>query len=166
MPRIRHALRRVIAPLTQTPLFRRSGRRVMPVLEAMFRVVSRGRMPISGILVPSLTLHTTGAKTGLPRAVQLMYTPDGAGRAIIAGTNFAGARHPAWTANLDAHPDAEITVRGRRIAVRAERIPDTDRDAAWARIEAQWPNYRSYERESGRTVRLFLLQPVRELGRR
>jgi hypothetical protein len=31
----------------------------------------------------------------------------------------------------------------------------------WARIERQWPGYRNYERQSGRTVRLFRLQPVR-----
>ena len=33
---------------------------------------------------------------------------------------------------------------------------------AWARIEAQWPGYRAYERESGRVVRLFTLRPVRD----
>jgi len=165
MPQIRQALRRVIAPLTQTAAFRRVGRRLMPVLERAFSIVGRGRMPISGILVPSLTLGTVGAKSGARREVQLMYTPDGAGNAIVAGTNFAGTRHPAWTTNLLAHPDAEIVVRGRRLAVRAEPIAAADRDAAWTRIEAQWPNYRSYEKASGRTVRLFRLRPLRELGR-
>ncbi|MFF2389924.1 nitroreductase family deazaflavin-dependent oxidoreductase [Agromyces sp. NPDC058104] len=91
-----------------------------------------------------------------------MYTPDGAGRAIVAGTSFARDRHPAWTYNLLAHPDASITVRGRPMRVRASLIDDEGRDAAWARIEAQWPGYRAYERESGRVVRLFLLQPVPE----
>ena len=90
-----------------------------------------------------------------------MYTPDGQGRALVAGTNWAGARHPAWTANLLAHPDAEITVRGRRMAVRATLIPDDERDATWAVLDAQWPGFRDYERLSGRTARLFVLQPVR-----
>ncbi len=166
MASLQRAVRTLVAPLTQTAAFRRLGRRLMPVLERLFRIVAGGRMPISALLVPSLTLHTIGAKSGRPRDVQLMYTPDGAGRAIVAGTNFAGTRHPSWTTNLRAHPDAEITVRGRRLAVRADPIPDEGRDEAWRRIEAQWPNYRSYERESGRTVRLFRLQPVRELGRR
>lgn len=161
MSRFLHTVRILVAPLTQTALFRRLGRRIMPVLEAAFRVVGGGRMPISGILVPSLILHTRGAKSGRPRDVNLMYTPDGHGRAIVAGTNFAGMSHPSWTANLLAHPDAEITVRGRTLSVRAALIPAPERDAAWALIEAQWPGYRSYERESGRTVRLFLLRPVR-----
>jgi len=94
-----------------------------------------------------------------------MYTPDGRGRAIVAGSNFARDRHPAWTANLLADPFARIRVRGRVLAVRAELIGDDERDAVWARIEAQWPGYRGYERSSGRVVRLFRLQPIAELPR-
>jgi hypothetical protein len=44
--------------------------------------------------------------------------------------------------------------------VRASLIGSGERDAAWACIEAQWPGYRGYERDSGRVVRLFRLQPV------
>lgn len=162
MGRIRDATRAAIAPLTRTRAFRRIGPRLMPRLERIWAALSGGRFPISGILVPSLVLHTTGAKSGEPRDAELMYTPDGRGRAIVAGTNFAGSRHPAWTTNLLAHPDARITVRGRTMPVHASVIPDDERDAAWDRIEAQWPGYREYERDSGRTVRLFRLQPVRE----
>ena len=98
-----------------------------------------GRVQVSGLLVPSLVLHTVGAKSGEPRDAPLMYTPDGRGRAIVAGTNFAGGRHPAWTNNLLAHPDAAITVRGRRMPVRASLVPAEERDAVWDRIERQWP---------------------------
>jgi deazaflavin-dependent oxidoreductase (nitroreductase family) len=155
-------VRACVAPLTRTRAFRTVGPVVLPPIERALTAVTGGRVQLSGLLVPSLVLHTTGARSGEPRDAPLMYTPDGNGRAIVAGTNFAGDRHPAWTSNLLAHPDAAITVRGRRMAVRASLIPDDQRDAAWARIEAQWPGYRAYERDSGRTVRLFRLQPVRE----
>ncbi|MGX1702847.1 nitroreductase family deazaflavin-dependent oxidoreductase [Microbacterium sp. NPDC055357] len=161
MIRVLDIVRAMIAPLTRTRAFRAAGPRLMPRLERAFARITGGRVPISGLLVPSLVLHTTGARSGEPREAALMYTPDGEGRAIVAGTNFAGGRHPAWTTNLLAHPDAAITVRGRRMPVRAAPIPDHEKDAAWARIEAQWPGYRSYERSSGRVVRLFRLQPVR-----
>lgn len=162
MARLVDGVRTVIAPLTRTRVFRRViGPTFLPPVERFVAWLSRGRVQLSALLVPSLVLHTRGAKSGAPRDVPLMYTPDGQGRAIVAGTNFAGERHPAWTANLLAHPDAAITVRGRRMPVRATPVPDAERDAAWARIEAQWPGYRNYERESGRTVRLFRLQPVR-----
>ncbi len=162
MPQVVDAVRRLIAPLTRTRLFRRWGPVALPPLEALLSRLTGGRVQLSGLLVPSLVLHTTGAKSGEPRDAHLMYTPDGQGRAIVAGSNFADGRHPAWTANLLAHPDAAITVRGRRMPVRASLIPDEERDATWARIERQWPGYRGYERESGRVVRLFRLQPVRE----
>jgi deazaflavin-dependent oxidoreductase (nitroreductase family) len=119
---------------------------------------------LTAFLVPSLVLHTTGAKSGEPRNAPLMYTADGHGRAIVAGTNWAGAKHPAWTANLMAHPDAEITVRGRRMAVHATLIADTEREAIWALMEAQLPDYRLYERDSGRRARIFRLTPVSYLG--
>ncbi|QKJ18669.1 nitroreductase family deazaflavin-dependent oxidoreductase [Microbacterium hominis] len=163
MTRVVDVVRAAIAPLTRTRVFRRAiGPAVLPPLEAVIGRLTGGRVQVSALLVPSLVLHTVGAKSGAPRDAALMYTPDGQGRAIVAGTNFAGARHPAWTTNLLAHPDAAITVRGRRMLVRSSRVPDAERDAVWRLIEAQWPGYRGYERDSGRTVRLFRLQPVRE----
>lgn len=156
-------VRSAVAPLTRTRLFRAVAPVVLPPVERLLRVLTRGRVQLSGLLVPSLVLHTTGAKTGEPRDTYLMYTPDGRGRAIVAGTTFAQERHPGWTYNLLRHPDASISVRGRELAVRAELIDsDADREAAWARIESQWPGYRGYERDSGRVVRLFRLHPVSE----
>lgn len=156
----RESLRSLVAPLTRTTWFRRFARTVLPAIERAVSRMTGGRLQLTGFIVPSLTLHTIGAKSGQPRDAPLMYTPDGKGRAIVAGTNWAGAAHPAWTANLLAHPDAAITVRGRRMAVRATLIPEEERDATWAIMEAQWPDYRQYERDSGRTARLFLLQRV------
>ena len=153
-------VRSVIAPITRTRLFRRTAPVWMPPLEFVVRRVSGGRMQLSGLLVPSLVLHSAGAKSGLARDTELMYTADGRGRAIVAGTSFARERHPAWSYNLLAHPDAAITVRGRRMRVHATLLGDDELDAAWQRIEAQWPGYRAYERDSGRTVRLFRLQPL------
>lgn len=152
--------RRAIAPLTRAVPFRRYAPRVLPALEAVTTFVSRGRVQLAGLLVPALELHTVGAKTGATRSTRLMYLPDGPGRAIVAGTNFGRAWHPGWTANLRTHPDAEIVVASRTIRVHATEIGDAERDSVWARIEAQWPGYRSYERHSGRTARLFRLQAV------
>ncbi|HEX5858936.1 MAG TPA: nitroreductase family deazaflavin-dependent oxidoreductase [Microbacterium sp.] len=164
MVRALDVVRAVIAPLTRTRLFRTWGPVVLSPVERFIASLTGGRVQVSGLLVPSLVLHTVGAKSGEPRDAPLMYTPDGRGRAIVAGTNFAGDRHPAWTGNLLAHPDAAITVRGRRMPVRAMLVADDERDAVWARIERQWPGYRGYERDSGRVVRLFRLQPVRRDG--
>lgn len=160
MSLIVRGLRSTIAPLTRTGLFRRIAPVTLPPLERVLHFFSAGRVQVSGLLVPSLVLHSIGARTGIERANSLMYTPDGTGCAIVAATSFARQRHPGWSYNLMANPDATITVRGRRIPVHATVLPEGEREQAWRRIESQWPGYRSYERESGRTVRLFRLQPL------
>lgn len=158
MPTVISITRAAVAPLTRTWLFRRTAPTLLPPLERATAWLSRGHLQLSGILVPSLVLHTIGAKSGVERDVPLMYCPEGPGRMIVAGSNFARGAHPAWTANLLAHPLAAVSVNGRRMRVRATLIGDDERDAVWARIERQWPGYRAYERGSGRTVRLFRLE--------
>lgn len=154
--------RSAVAPLTHTRAFRAVAPVLLPPVERAVAWCSRGRWQFSALLVPSLVLHSTGARTGEVRDTYLMYTPDGQGGAIVAGSSFGRERHPAWTYNLLAHPDTSVSVRGRRTAVRATVVDDDEREATWDRIEAQWPRYRSYERDSGRVVRLFHLRPVAE----
>lgn len=156
-------VRTIVSAVTRTGLWRWAAPRVMPPVENALAAATGGRVQISSLVVPSLILSTVGAKSRLPRDTVLMYTADGHGRAIVAGTNWAASTHPAWTFNLLAHPEAEITVRGRRYAVRASLIEGDAREHVWRHLESQWPHYRAYERDSGRTARLFLLRLVREL---
>ena len=163
MPNVTQIVRAVIAPLSRTRAFRAVGPKALPPFERLLTRLSGGKLQVSGLLVPSLMLYTTGARSGRQSESPLMYTPDGHGRALVAGTSFAREKHPAWTYNLLANPDAVITVKGRRLFVRATLVDDDrEREAAWHRIEQQWPGYRGYERDSGRRVRIFRLQPVRE----
>jgi deazaflavin-dependent oxidoreductase (nitroreductase family) len=158
MPTVVKVVRSIVAPLTHTRLFRWIAPILLPPVERLLKRVSGGRVQLSGLLVPSLELHSIGAKSGVERHTLLMYTPDGHGSAIVAGTSFARAGHPAWTYNLSANPDAAISVRGHRTNVHARRLTPDEVDSAWKIIERQWPGYRGYERDSGRTIRLFLLQ--------
>lgn len=157
-----HVIRSAVAPVTRTRAFRSVAPVALPPVERALARLTRGRFQLSAVLVPSLVLHTTGARSGEPRDTYLMYTPvgasDGTVRLVVAGTSFARDRHPAWTYNLLAHPDAAVSIGGRRYPVRSALIEDEEeRDAVWRRIEAQWPGYRAYERDSGRVVRLFVL---------
>lgn len=151
------AFRPAVAWFSRTALFRRVGPRVMPGLERAWKRLG-GRAPLSNLGVPSLVLHTTGARSGLPRDTELMYCPDGVDM-LVTGSNFARDQHPAWTANLLTHPDAAVTVGGRRIPVRAHLVPAVEREATWIKLEANWPGYRGYERTAGRELRIFRLSP-------
>ncbi len=151
-------LRRPVAWLSRTRPFRAIGPRIMPPLERATRRLTGGRTPLSGALVPSLVLHTIGARTGEPRQTELMYCPDG-DDLLVTGSNFARGRHPAWTANLLAHPEAAADVRGRRFGVLATLVGPDEREATWALLERNWPGYRGYERAAGRELRIFRLTP-------
>ena len=150
----------VVARFSRTTLFRGLGPRVMPTLERATAVLTRhSGTPLSGVIVPSLTLHTIGARTGERRETPLMCMPEPGGTIIVTGSNFARTDHPSWTWNLLAHPDAEIDFRGRRRSVTAQLVDAAEREAVWARLEHQWPGYRAYERSAGRELRVFRLTP-------
>ena len=153
-------MRVVVARFSRTLFFRRVGPTIMPPLERFMTFVTRGRVPLSGLLVPSLVLHTIGAKSGIERDTTLMYCPEPKGRILVTGSNFARDQHPAWTANLMKNPDAAVSIKGKRIPVEATLIPDEEREAVWAWIEKQWPGYRGYEVTSGRVLRIFRLTPT------
>lgn len=123
------------------------------------RRLTGGRVQLSGLIVPTLVLHTTGAKSGLERDTTLMYCPDG-DTMLVTGSNYARDSHPAWTVNLRSNPDAAVSIRGRRVSVRATRIPDGELEVVWGTIQAQWPGYRRYEEQAGRTLRIFRLTPI------
>jgi len=147
----------VVARFSRSAFFRRVGPAIMPPLERATSWITRGRSPLSGALVPSLVLHTIGARSGLERDIPLMYCPEPPDRILIVGSNFGRPDHPAWTLNLMAHPDAAVTVKGRRFGVRAELIDDRERDAVWDHIQRQWPSYREYEVTARRELRIFRL---------
>jgi deazaflavin-dependent oxidoreductase (nitroreductase family) len=151
-------LRPPVAWLSRTALFRRVGPTIMPPLERVMKRVTRGRVQLSGLGVPTLVLHTVGAKSGLERETVLMYCPDGRDM-LVVGSNFARDAHPAWTANLLAHPDAAVSLHGRRIEVRATALDDVERELTWPKLERNWPGYRRYEVTAGRTLRVFRLTP-------
>ncbi|MGB3909527.1 MAG: nitroreductase family deazaflavin-dependent oxidoreductase [Pseudolysinimonas sp.] len=151
-------LRAPVAWLSRTAVFRRVGPTVMPPLELVMKRVTGGRVQLSGLGVPTLVLHTIGAKSGLERDTVLMYCPDGRDM-LVVGSNFARDAHPAWTANLLAHPDVAVSLHGRRIDVTATPLDDVERELTWPKLERNWPGYRQYEVTAGRTLRVFRLTP-------
>jgi len=118
-----------------------------------------GRFQLSALLLPSLVLITTGAKSGLRRETPLMCLPRADGSFLIGGSNWGQEHHPAWTANLIAHPDAEVVVSRRTVKVRARLLAGDERESAYALIEAQFPGYRQYETTAKRRIRIFSLEP-------
>jgi deazaflavin-dependent oxidoreductase (nitroreductase family) len=151
---------RFVQALAQRPRFSLVALKVAPRLDRLAHRVSGGRLVVSQLLVPMLVLRTTGAKSGLQRESPLATLVDGDAFYVV-GSNFGTDKHPAWTNNLLAHPDAEVTFRGRRAAVRAHLLSDEEKAQVWPRLLTVWPTYDSYVERSGRNIRVFRLEPRR-----
>ncbi|MEH1054019.1 nitroreductase family deazaflavin-dependent oxidoreductase [Micromonospora sp. CPCC 206171] len=121
--------------------------------------LTRGRVVALG-LIPSLVITTTGRRSGQPRSNPLLYVPDGDAYVVI-GSNWGQQHQPGWAMNLLAEPNAEVDVKGRRFAVRAEVATGAERDRLWSLLVTEWPAYRTYvERAGGREIRIFRLVPT------
>ena len=132
-----------------------------PLQQRLYRLTGN-RFQISALLAPTLILHTVGARTGQPRETPLLTWPEPGGTFLVAGSNWGKPHHPAWTANLIAHPDVDVVYKRRTIPMRARLLDDpAEREAVWPVLEAQFPSYRQYEVTAGRDVRIFRLVPTR-----
>ncbi|OBJ49375.1 nitroreductase family deazaflavin-dependent oxidoreductase [Mycobacterium sp. 1423905.2] len=110
---------------------------------------------------PSLLLHTVGAKTGQPRTNSLTYARDGESYLIVA-SNAGAKRYPGWYHNLRKHPDCEINVGPKRLAVRARRITpeDSDYPRLWRVVnENNSDRYSNYQRKTSRPIPIFAMTP-------
>lgn len=150
---------RTVRRVATSAAFRRVGPKVVPPVDRVLHRLSGGRVVLSRALVPSLVLTTTGRRSGLARETPLACMPDGDGW-LVVGSNFGREAHPAWTANLLAHPDATVSVGGRDVPVRATLLSEPEKAAAWPRLVATWPAYDDYARTSRRDLRVFRLSPA------
>jgi deazaflavin-dependent oxidoreductase (nitroreductase family) len=148
-------LRRIVKRLGHKSWFARLGKAIVPLDRGMAKL-TRGRVVALG-LIPSLTLTTTGKRSGEARVQPLAYVPDG-DDIVLIGSNWGGAKHPAWSYNLLAHPRASVRVKGKTYGVTARLVTGTEREAKWQMALQIWPAYATYkERCAPREIRVFHL---------
>ena len=121
-----------VAPRLDPPLLRLSGGRVSSVYP-----------------VPIMLLTTTGAKSGQPRTLPLLYVTDG-DRLILIASNYGNTSHPAWYRNLVVNPKAEVLAGKRSGTYSAAEITDpVERDRAWELALDMYAGYGDYEGRAG-----------------
>lgn len=123
---------------------------------------TRGRHTLTSIVtgLPVGVLTTTGARSGQPRRSPLLVFPTSEGLVVVA-SNYGQARHPSWYHNLRAHPEAEMTIRGRRHRIRARQVEGEQRERIWREGLEIYPGWTTYERwTGGRRIPILLLEPV------
>jgi deazaflavin-dependent oxidoreductase (nitroreductase family) len=109
--------------------------------------------------VPTLLLEVKGRKSGNVHTSALIFARDGDDYLIVA--SYGGApRHPAWYLNLQDRPNAEIQVKGERIAVVARTATAAEKPRLWQRVTEVWPNYDVYQTRTDRDIPIVVLSPA------
>ncbi|MFE2823067.1 nitroreductase/quinone reductase family protein [Streptomyces sp. NPDC059271] len=176
---------RLVQRVSSTRAFAKVAPHLIPALDRAVHRLTRGKVLLSAQMLPGIVLTARGARSGLERRTPLACmpeagaarvqdetgaggsvdaggTPDAEGGAgapesgwILVGSNFGRTGHPAWTANLLAHPDAVISWKGEDIPVTARLLTGEERAAVWRTALAFWPPYATYQARVDREIRLF-----------
>jgi deazaflavin-dependent oxidoreductase (nitroreductase family) len=106
----------------------------------------------------TITLLTTGARTGARRSATLYAWEDG-DDLVVVGSRGGAAHHPAWAHNLRATPRASVSAGTRTWEVDAAEVPEgAERDRLWRLVVDRFPLYDTYQRRTSRLIPLFVLR--------
>ena len=146
------------------------GSRGSELPQALFRLVSAYHVfwyRVTGGMIGhrvgptrTLLLDHVGAKSGKRYTSPLTYGRDGENFILVASRG-GSARHPAWYANLVAHPDTEVQVGPRRLKVRARTASAEEKPRLWSLMLREWPGYADYQRSTDREIPVVILEPRR-----
>jgi deazaflavin-dependent oxidoreductase (nitroreductase family) len=153
------AVARTVTKLFGTPFGQSFIKHVAAKTDPWLGRVSNGRLSWSLGIVPTATLKTTGAKSGLLREVQITYFHDGPDPIAVA-SNYGGGKDPLWARNLSAHPECELGGD----AFRATEVTEPDEYARlYALAEQVYSGYADYRAKTalvGRRIPVFRLTPI------
>jgi deazaflavin-dependent oxidoreductase (nitroreductase family) len=149
---------RAVQRASSSPRFAPVASRVLPPVDRALTKLTRGKFVLTSLLMPSLVLTHTGAKTGLPRVTPLACMPDGEGVWYVVASNFGQKQHPLWSGNLMKTPAAKVTFQGKTYDVDAYLLTPAEKAEIWSRLTKVWPAYDAYvELSGGRDIRVFRL---------
>ena len=106
---------------------------------------------------PMLILSTKGARSGLWRRAALPYFQLGE-TIIVVGSKGGAPDDPAWVINLRTHPDAELSIRGKRRKVRAHIATGDERAALWDHVTRFMAVYTRYQKRTDREIPVVVFE--------
>ncbi len=134
--------------------------RVLQIHDAVYQKTN-GWIGHRTLGIPSLLLHTVGAKTGVARTASLTYARDG-GNYLIVASKGGDPKAPGWYHNLKANPDVEINVGPKRFGVTAKPVLPDDPDYArlWQIVNKNNSDrYTAYQKKTTRPIPVVVLTP-------
>ena len=131
-------------------VYRRSGGKI----GGTWRVGSGAKKP-----VPTLLLDHVGRRTGTRFTTPLLYLDDGRDLVVVASQGGL-PKNPQWYANLLAHPDTDVSLKGERDRpVRARAATPDERAALWPRLVRLYADFAKYQKWTDRQIPVVVLEP-------
>ena len=109
--------------------------------------------------LPAVELHTVGRSSGKRRSTMLTAPVHGDGRYVLVASKGGDDRNPEWYLNLIAHPEIELTVRGRTLPMRARPATGDEKAGLWPEIIRANPGYAAYQRKTDRDIPVVICEP-------
>lgn len=108
---------------------------------------------------PVLLLTATGRKSGQPRTQPLLYARADE-RYVVIASKGGSDQHPLWYRNLQANPQAEVTVGRETRQVRARDAQGEERERLWRALADLYSGYDKYALKTSRQIPVVVLEPV------
>ncbi len=105
-----------------------------------------------------LLLHTTGAKSGLPRINPLMTKDLGNDRYVIIASKGGATSHPDWYYNLKANPDVHIEVGTEAFDAKATILDEPERTNLYEQMEESYAFFTEYKQKAGRVIPVITVE--------
>ena len=106
---------------------------------------------------PMLLLTTTGAKSGQPRLIPLVYTTDGE-RLVVIASKGGAPTNPDWFRNLVANPTVTVEVGSETFQARASVAASPERERLYDQQAALMPGFAEYQRKTTRQIPVVVLE--------
>jgi deazaflavin-dependent oxidoreductase (nitroreductase family) len=122
--------------------------------------LTKGRLTLTEILGwKIIQLTTIGAKTKQPRTLPLVGLFEGQNIVLIA-SSFGREHNPGWYYNLKAHPECEVSFKGKSANYVAREIDGEERERYFKIAISQYAGFQSYrERAAHRKIPVMVLEP-------
>jgi deazaflavin-dependent oxidoreductase (nitroreductase family) len=107
---------------------------------------------------PVMLVTMTGARSGKPRTIPLMYVPYKDGVIVVASQGGA-PRSPVWMNNLIANPDVVVQYKSKKMNLRARRADDVEKAEVWPVCVEHYREYDDYQKRTDRNIPVFVCEP-------
>jgi deazaflavin-dependent oxidoreductase (nitroreductase family) len=159
-PHTINAFRRALHRVLMTPSLSKIWSRILHRADGFVLRLNGGRFTITSAIagLPTISLTTIGAKSGLSRTLPIACVPDGDKYALVA-SNLGQHHFPAWYHNLKKNPECMVRVGSKIRVFVAHEIHNAEYDRYWKMAVDIYAGFAAYKARVERRIPIMLLEP-------